>query len=236
LKLLATAAVIFIALLVASPAAFAQGTQHCGGAPSRLNGQRLTFDDEFACDSSLKAVWHQGVINFAPFDTANVALSGGTLGLTVNAAGGALVSTYPAFSFTYGTVEVRADIPYVGSTVVDWPAIWMLGTPNSYAGGEIDVTEGLSGLLCFTVHDATNDYTGGCASGTYAGWHTYAATWTPTAVTFRYDGTLVGTITQDITGSPMYLALDDVPSNPIYTNAPNVVPSTMRVAYVRVYQ
>ena len=236
MKRLATTAVILIALLATSPVAFAQGTHHCGGAPSRLNGQRLTFDDEFACDSSLRPVWQQGVINFAPFNAANVAVSGGNLNLTVSAAGGALVSTYPAFSFAYGTVEVRANMAYVGSAVVDWPAIWMLGTPNSHVGGEIDIAEGLSGLLCFTVHDPVNNYSGGCASGTYAGWHTYAATWSPTAVTFRYDGTVVGKITQDITGFPMYLALDDVPSNPIYSNSPNVVPSTMQVAFVRVYR
>lgn len=54
----------------------------------------------------------------------------------------ARIRTAASFSFTYGRVEVRAQLPR-GDWL--WPAIWMLPTDNSYGNwpvsGEIDIME-----------------------------------------------------------------------------------------------
>ena len=43
--------------------------------------------------------------------------------------------------------------------------------------------------------------------GRWAGWHTFGVIWVPGRVTFFYDGRNAGTISEGITGSPMYLVM-----------------------------
>ena len=71
-------------------------------------------------------------------------------------------------------------------------------------------------------------------SGATAGWHTYAADWEPGSLTFYYDGRQVWRTTTGVTNQPMYLILDLAASNTI--SPPVIVPATMRVDYVRVWQ
>jgi beta-glucanase (GH16 family) len=65
-----------------------------------------------------------------------------------------------------------------------------------------------------------------------SGWHTFAAEWRPGAVTFFYDGVNVGSITQGITASPMYLILNLGISSE--HGGDTVLPSEVLVDYVRV--
>ncbi len=64
-----------------------------------------------------------------------------------------------------------------------------------------------------------------------AGTHTYGVLWTTTGLTFFYDGAQVGpTINLSLT-SPMYLLMENS-----YSSAdPTVLPATMDVRYVRVW-
>jgi beta-glucanase (GH16 family) len=75
-------------------------------------------------------------------------------------------------------------------------------------------------------------YTG--AGTYYGGWHTFAADWEPAAVTFYYDGVSIGAATSAIEANPMFLVMVLQISTAI--SPPVVVPATMLVDYVRVWQ
>ena len=143
-----------------------------------------------------------------------------------------LISTAGKFTFTYGYLEVRAWLPGNG-TVDDWPAIWTDGQqwPQD---GELDLVEGLGGAACWHFHD-TQGAPGGCAPTSYTGgWHTFGADWEPGSVTYYYDGNVIGTVTEGVTSSPMYLILDlaadDQYGGPLQT------PAALRIDYARVWQ
>ncbi|UMG92277.1 hypothetical protein [Nocardioides sp. TF02-7] len=55
--------------------------------------------------------------------------------------------------------------------------------------------------------------------------------WRPGRVTFYYDGRKVGTHRRGVTGSPHYLVL-----NHAISGTKRKVPSTLQVAYVRVWK
>jgi len=157
-----------------------------------------------------------------------------------------LVSTDPVqnvngggFQFTYGFMEAKVSVPDNGAGgVANWPAFWAVGQ-NWPMDGEIDVMEGLGGPVCSTFHYGTSAAPQSigptCATGDYSGWHTYGADWEPGSVTFYYDGKKSGRVTQHVTGDPMFLILDYALTNAF--GGPGIqTPSTMQVAYVRVWQ
>ena len=148
------------------------------------------------------------------------------------------------FDFVHGYFEARCFMPGTGSTIDDWPAFWatgvVTGTPNQWpATGEIDVVEGLGGSAAGHWHgptpgQATTDDPFGFtpSPNDYTGWHVFGAEWTPTAVTWYYDGVSIGSGTPaQATTTPMYLLL----SFQALTSGP-VNPGTMKVDYVRVWQ
>jgi Glycosyl hydrolases family 16 len=177
------------------------------------------------------------------YDPAQVSVSGGYLhlraadractandGVTYRYASG-LVETAHDFTFTYGRVEARIWLPGSGA-IANWPAFWANGTGTWPVTGELDVMEGLDGHACWHFH-STAGGPGGCAPWSNpAGWHTFAAEWSPGSVTYLYDGVQVGRIASGITGSPMYLIFNLGISTSI---APPVqLPSEMLVDWVRV--
>jgi Glycosyl hydrolases family 16 len=87
----------------------------------------------------------------------------------------------------------------------NWPSFW-LASQDDPTTGEIDVLEGLGGSPCYHWHNGSSG-PGGCANGSWVGWHTYGAHWTSTDVDYFYDGTLVGSITSGILSDPMYIVL-----------------------------
>jgi hypothetical protein len=164
---------------------------------------------------------------------------------------GALVESNPGdgvpghtgFSYSYGFVEWRAYVPGIapegwgcpkGGCVPDWPALWSL--PESHET-EIDTMEGLGhlGQACYHFHPPFGSAgPGGCASGSYAGWHTYGVNWEPGVVTYYYDGSEVGKITSSkINSTPQYLVMNMVPPT---DGQPLQAPDTMVIDYVRVWQ
>ena len=180
----------------------------------------------------------------------NVSFPGdGTMHLTVNAqtstCGGntepytaALINTNPddgrsgpGFQYTYGVLEAMVYLPGDNGKVANWPGVWADGQ-NWPTTGEDDLMEGLQGCTYWSFHGPlglTND----CVSNIGPGWHTFASDWEPGSVTYYYDGVEVGSVTTDITSSPMYIVLDNV----VHSDAPNVTTAdSMQVKYVRVWQ
>lgn len=143
-----------------------------------------------------------------------------------------LVNSRAHFTFTYGTITARIWTSGAGA-ISNWPAFWADGTGTWPTTGENDVFEGLNGKPCFHFHSPSGG-PGGCAPSNGSGWHTYAATWAPGTVTYRYDGAQVGQITSGITGAPMYLILNLGISEPGHFGGPLEVPATMLVDWVRV--
>jgi beta-glucanase (GH16 family) len=148
---------------------------------------------------------------------------------------GSVLDTDGKFTYTYGYVEAKVWLPGANGTISDWPAIWAVGS-NWPTGGEIDILEGLGGEPCWHFHYGTPSSPqtqGQCVAGDYTGgWHTFGADWEPGSITWYYDGQEVGTVTSDVTSSPMQLILDLAvePGDPV------TVPATLRVAYVKLWQ
>lgn len=203
------------------------------------------FDDEFNGTALNASVWQPGWFGSGvtgpvngsephPYTSTNVTESGGTLNLALTASNGALVSSNPdalgagkGYQFTGPAVlEARVFIPGTGSSVSDWPAFWSDGQ-NWPADGEIDVMEGLGGGTAFHVH--TNAGGPGQTVNVGPGWHTFAADWSGTKVTFYYDGSLVGSEPYATGNAPQYIVFDNS-SGPDGTT-----PSVMQVDYVKVY-
>ncbi len=150
-----------------------------------------------------------------------------------------LVNTNSSYQFTYGYAEARIDIPATASgSCADFPAFWANGQ-NWPTDGELDVMEVLgscshSGSLGFHFHNTLGAF-GGCASPVLTpGWHTFGADWQAGVVTYYYDGQQVGQVTTGITGSPMYLILNNS-IDPTW-GGPTLAPADLQVDYVRVWQ
>jgi beta-glucanase (GH16 family) len=246
----------------ASPSAPPSSRPAPGGTlmPAGVSGDwTLRFDSEFNGNSLNTAQWSTGwygsgitpPVNSSEddcYDPAEVSEGGGALSLSLvrqseNCGGqedyaGGLVSTVGKFSFTYGFIQARVWLPGVPGSpgqVANWPAVWADGQ-NWPADGEIDIAEGLGGV-CAHFHGPENpDGIGagggsGCPGGTYGdGWHTFAADWEPGSITYYYDGADIGSVTSGVTSAPMFLILDNA------TAGSALVPATMKVAYVRVWQ
>lgn len=166
-------------------------------------------------------------------------------------------------SFTYGRMEIRAKLPdYKGKGI--WPAIWMLGSNIGTVGwpacGEIDIMEYVSyapDQVHFSLHSTANNHkqgtqiTSGALTLTTAEeeFHNYGLLWNRDYLKFYLD-------TPDnvklIFMRPLATNTDNWPfSQPFYFLMniavggdwgglegvdENVLPATMEIDYVRVYQ
>lgn len=162
------------------------------------------------------------------------------------------------FSFTYGRLEWRAQMPY---GVGFWPALWMLGNNISSIGwpdcGEIDVLENKgtnTTLVQSSIHyggDATGYYN--FIDGTaITNFHTYTLDWTTNALLFYVDGHLFETQTSwgNTNGpypfpfnQPFFLIMNlavggNYVGNPSVSSieSQTAFPSQVLVDYVRIYR
>jgi beta-glucanase (GH16 family) len=120
----------------------------------------------------------------------------------------ARLKTQGLFSFQYGRIEFRAQVPEAQGF---WPANWLLGnnitTVNWPACGEQDVLERVNAALtpdwnAGSIHGT--GFTGGTGLGatynfpsgqTAAQWHTYDMVWSPGSVSYSIDGNTYATFT-----------------------------------------
>jgi beta-glucanase (GH16 family) len=154
---------------------------------------------------------------------------------------GSLINTWGKFQFTYGFLEARIYAPTNASgQLINSLSFWADGTGNWPTTGELDVMElldgcGPAGSAGFSYHfHSPSGGPGACvASASTGGWHTFGADWEPGRVTYYYDGKDVGSITNGITGAPMYLILSHSAS--VY-GSQILASAQARVDYVRVWQ
>ncbi len=151
-------------------------------------------------------------------------------------------------SWTYGRLEVRAQIPTGKGS---WPALWMLGTNIDQvswpACGEIDIMENVGfepDTIYGTVHLPGIDKGGQHkATAPYSGFHLYAIEWFADRIDFYYDSVKYFTFTKgagsEAFDKPQYLlmniavggswggqqGIDDA-----------IFPLKMMIDYVRVYE
>ena len=237
--------------------------QPVGDDPGPWN---LVFDSEFNGSSLDTSQWSTGWFGSgitgpidAPYELnvyspAQATVSGGALHLTAVAEQNTdsngtfsytsgvvttMAPTYPwtvpaLFSFTYGYMEARIWMPGT-SGVADWPIFWAHGFSPDATDGEIDIAEGMGGYVGATFHNSAGAQGTTFSTESLAGgWHTFAADWEPGSITYYYDGVEIARYTSGITSSPMYLVLNLAISSML--SPPVVVPVTMLVDYVRVWQ
>lgn len=163
------------------------------------------------------------------------------------------------FSFRYGRVEWRAQLP---GGVGFWPALWLLGTNITVPAigwpgcGEIDVMENNGGALTNvqgSLHsgsDETAVYTLP-NGGSVTNFHTYTLDWSTNAILFYVDGHLYETQTSWSSSygaypfpfnQPFFLIMNvavggSYLGNPTTNaiNAGTTFPGQMQVDYVRIY-
>ncbi|MER7751661.1 glycoside hydrolase family 16 protein [Kitasatospora sp. NPDC097643] len=227
--------------------------------PTGIPGEwRLVFEDDFDGTSLNPAKWSKGnpYVDHGPitppvgdkeldcYDAGQVAVHAGMLHITAEERQqscddrtlpyvSGMVNTKDKFSFTFGAMEARVDVPAAEPGVVaNWPAFWAVGAdwPN---GGENDVMEGLHGKICAYFNSAAAS-TGSCSDSDLTGWHVFGAEWRSDRVDYYRDGVLVATLTEGITSDPMWLMLDNAVQPSI--GGPTSVPATLRFDYVRVWQ
>ena len=92
--------------------------------------------------------------------------------------------------------------------VENWPAFWLDTTKSWPAGGEIDVMEGLGGVVAWHYHylsrsGAISSIGEAVPGFSGCGTHTYTVRWTSEAITFYYDGKQVGRVVQSEIGVPI---------------------------------
>jgi beta-glucanase (GH16 family) len=119
------------------------------------------------------------------------------------------IDTHTKLDFTYGKVSARMKLP-VGDGF--WPAFWLLGSnvddPSVSwpASGETDIMEniGYGDWTSSALHGPGYSADGNIGAlqhypngGRADQWHTYAVEWTPTAMRFSVDDTVVQRTTRN---------------------------------------
>jgi len=169
----------------------------------------------------------------------------------------AALTTRGKFSWKYGRIEVRAQLP---SGKGFWPAIWMLGIDPKKAGwpscGEIDIMESVGyepDLIYGTVHTADFNHIKKTQKGgkisvprIYNSFHVYAIEWDSEKIDFWVDDKKYFTFQNEKKGEgawpfdqPFYLLLN-VAFGGDWGGSEGIddgnFPQRMLVDYVRIYE
>ena len=175
----------------------------------------------------------------------------------------ARIKTEGLFSFQYGRIEFRAEVPEAQGF---WPAAWLMGnniaTANWPACGEMDVLERVNAAGTPDWNEGSihgTGFTGGNLGTVFdfpsgqnaSGWHTYGMIWSKGSVSYYIDNSATPYITytpSSVSGlSGAVWPFDSGQANFIILNlavggswpgSPNnstPFPATMLVDYVRIY-
>ena len=226
------------------------------------------FSDEFDTDGALDDSkwgynigtgnngWGNNESQYYTDRPENVRIEDGNLNITLkreNFSGREFTSsrivTENKFEFTYGRIDIRAQLPSGGGT---WPALWMLGedyATNTWPGcGEIDIMEHVGNqqnTLFSTLHFPGNSGGNGVTEEINVPtisteFHVYTCIWSPETIRFFVDDELFHTFANDPTlpfDSDFFLIFN-VAMGGNFGGAidPAFQESSMLVDYVRVYQ
>jgi beta-glucanase (GH16 family) len=221
----------------------------------------LKFDEEFSGTGLDTTKWQPGWFGSGITDgfgkecndSRNVSVYGGDLSILAEARQStcpsgthpyrsALISSNPAVvspgaQFLYGVFEARLHLPDAATGQVNnWPAWWIANEHNG-THPEIDIFEaGRGGSGTYHVHMPSST-SGGTVPGDWTGWHTYAINWQPSGVDWYWDGRKVASVASPIPSTPLFLIVNQsVGYARCSCRGPIVVPNTILVDYVRVWQ
>lgn len=147
-----------------------------------------------------------------------------------------MLSTEGTFEQKYGFFEMDASFPQTPGT---WPAFWM--TDDNYANHqEADITESLGAAPNV---DDVRDYSTQMYSvqnalkpGDPSGFHTYGLLWTPTTLTYYYDGYAVMQAPTPTTWTdPMYMIANLAMGGYGGQWNNSQLPAQMQIAWIRAY-
>ena len=149
-----------------------------------------------------------------------------------------LLSTWNTKAFTFGFFEARVWLQASNQEyTADWPQFWLDGFAAWPTNGEIDIMEGSPYGLHASYHWGTQAdpqfVTFWPTLASQAGWHTFGVDWRSGSITWWYDGVQVAQTTQNVSESAMFL---NVGLGVQRADWPVIVPTTMRVDYVRVWR
>lgn len=153
----------------------------------------------------------------------------------INFASGLLTSE-PSFTQTYGYYEIRAELPQVKGM---FPAFWLLPASGKWPP-EIDIMENVAQdfVTCGMVLPERKLAFFVRFHGGVRGMHRYGVLWTPSRISWIFDGQVVGsTATPPSLNQPMYMLLNLAvggkwPGSP----RPDFRSAEMKVDYIRVYR
>jgi beta-glucanase (GH16 family) len=125
-----------------------------------------------------------------------------------------MITAYPGLKFTYGFVQVVANIPHSSGL---WPALW-LGAANDTWPPEMDMVE--SWGVDIDTGTFFHPVTGRSFKAHYSpkltvGWHTYSMSWTKSKLAFWVDKKLVLRVTREVPSQQMYFIADLADRTPI---------------------
>jgi beta-glucanase (GH16 family)/uncharacterized protein (DUF2141 family) len=195
-----------------------------------FNNRTLTSNNEqeYYSDSSV------GVDPFADSNgilTITAAPGSNPLGLPYDSGA---INTQASFSQTYGYFEMRAQLPSGDGL---WPAFW-LGPENNVWPPELDVVEmyGNPTKIYVTSHATLSSQVsiGVNVPNASLGYHTYAVFWTPTTITWYFDGAAIATTaTPADMDTPMYMIANLAVDSDVDSTTP--FPAQMNIDYIRAY-
>lgn len=193
---------------------------------------------EIACFDPKQVSVRNGVLRIDAIEKSQTASDGKTYRYTSGC-----VTSQKAKEFTYGIFEFRARM-HCGSNKnqpFNWPAVWLNGHHNSWPdAGENDVMENLkSGVKSHyhaksgsnEIHNGGNELPD---NTDYTQFHTFACDWSADKIEFRYDGTVVQTVTGSLVlDKPNYIVINLGISDT--EGGPKSIPGNFEVDYVRVW-